>query len=235
MLKKLGKDGGSLILPYNLLERLHGAGCSDNSARSTEFTKLSVRRAPPLARAMAYSKPSPQSWYDWFWSMFPQPGNIPSAQPEDPVHQGPYFDGNTLLDAPRKEGQDRRNDYPRTGGTMQQAQDELNQLLFKELPVYVGGIILDIAVSALGPPEELVAAKELAASKGLILKVVKKGGTKFLGVFKKGLKAGEELSASIDEAAALVDEINDLRKKKRPDKIDELVAAAKPSQRVTSQ
>ena len=46
-----------------------------------------------------------------------------------------------------------------------------------------------------------MAAKILAVSKGLILKVVKKGGKWVLGIFKVGAKAGEELPAAVDEAA----------------------------------
>ena len=42
--------------------------------------------------------------------------------------------------------------------------------------------------------------------------MAKKGGKWVLGIFKAGAKAGEELPAAADEAAALIAELNKLRK-----------------------
>ena len=62
--------------------------------------------------------------------------------------------------------------------------------------------------------------------------MAKKGGKWVLGIFKAGAKAGEELPAAADEAAALIAEINKLRKVRKAAKVSEEIRAMMRSQKI---
>ena len=105
---------------------------------------------PPAALEPAPA-PAPQGPFNWFWSLCDQLYHPRAAEQDEPALRGPSFDGNTVVDDPRKEGEDRRNNnVPRTFGTFPQAQAGINQLLLDEFPKYFGaalvGVVLELGV-----------------------------------------------------------------------------------------
>ena len=68
-------DGG-----LGVITACGAAGDSGQTPPASVFNP--PRPAPAPAPA---PPPPPRTWYHWFWGLFPQPGNIPSAQQDQPV------------------------------------------------------------------------------------------------------------------------------------------------------
>ena len=83
-------------------------------------------------------------------------------------------------------------------------------MILDKFPKYFGAALVGVVLE-LGAPEEVAAAKILAASKGLI-RVAKKGGKWVLGIFRQERRRERNYLRLETEAAALIAELNKLRK-----------------------